>query len=671
MPAHRPLLSAAAALALVAAPSAASAASVKLHVQAPFDLQTKKFDLERLEYQNLTPAFARTFNVPYGTLEPMLANALESVVGRTLHFYVKCWGLGVDELCPDTDITVKIHSGFKFTQKGQPQVTQLGPASDNTFRIKLDAQARITLDAAIHHKTGIWYSGSETVDIFALIGAHAQVDLKLWPTPSATGLKVELTHDGGNIDIDGLSEQIIVGGAVLGGALLGPIGAMFGAILGEIGAAAAEDAIKDAINAAITEQLNAANVQLRELVQAQIDPAIAQAVNFQNKALNTTIPGLGLTVAQALAVGPASLDVRTRAVGDSVNTVVTTRFDPTPKGKSLQGTIRFPKTRCVYLEGGNKTIGYFKTPIAVEAANADLPQKTCSALISGASFARSVYLGESPEKLLKSGLPANDLPSWQSTGNVSTSGSPVDKGNYYECPYTVGNLPAAAILDLGAVKGSELFERLDIQAFRARFLLAAAVGPALLFDAEGHPESPTALVFGGKGPKTTEDCPSYRTSGTGFMKDKLSALKDRFDPEKCPMCGLLDVFNHRDLVENPGAKVDLVSVPDRATVAARVDQVIADGAAQGALEGLQRLQSALDSGVLKRSWAAVDKARTRLGKSRLQGIKLKQVGAAATRKTTVKVFDAGKAVQIDAARLSDAALPKTEVEVLVKGKSAR
>lgn len=668
MPAHRPLLSAATAIALVAAPAGASAASVKLHVQAPIDLQTKKFDLERLEYQNLMPVFGRTFDVPYGTLEPLLAGALEDVVGRDLHFYVKCWGLGVDELCPDTDITVKIHSSFKFTQKGQPQVTQLGSAADNTFRVKLDAQARIGLDAAIHHKTGIWYSGSETIDMYALIGAHAQVDIKLWPTPAATNLKVELTHDGGNISIDGLQEQLVIGGAVLGGALLGPIGAAFGALLGNIGAAAAEDAIKDAINAAITDQLNAANVQLRDLVKAQIDPAIAQAVNYQNKALNTPIPGTGLTVAQALAASPASLDVRTRAANNSVNTVVTTRFDPTSKGKSLSGFIRFPKTRCVYMEGGNKTIGHFKIPTAVEPANADLAGKTCSAVISGASFARSTYLGESPEKLLKSGNAANDLPSWQAVGTISTSGSPVDKGDYYECPYTLGNLPAAAILDLGAVKGSELAQRLDILSFRARFLMAAALGPVKLFDAQGQPESPTALVFGGKGPKTVDDCPRYHSGGTGFRLDKVSQLKDRFDPEKCPTCGLLDVFNHRDLISNPAEGVELLAVPSRAAIAARVDQVLADAATRGALEGLQRIQSALDGGLLTRSWAAVDKARARAGRSRLQSVKITPAGAAATRKKTVKVLDAGKAIQLGAARLGDAALPKFEVEVQLKNK---
>jgi hypothetical protein len=360
------------AVAVAAAPAAATAASVRLNVQAPFDIATKKFDLESLEYQNLTPVFGRSFLVPYDTLEPLLRGMLEDVVGRNLHFYVKCWGLGIDELCPDTDINVKLHSSFKFTQKGQPVITSIGPAKDNKFRIKLDAQARLGLDAAIHHETGIWYTGNETVDIFVLVGAHASVDISLWPTPSASNLKVELTRDGGNIGIDGLTGQIIGASVVVGAAVLGPVGAVLGGILGSIGAAAAEDAIKAAINDAISEQLSAANSQLRDVVQGQIDPAIAQVVDYQNKAMNTQIPAIGLTLAQALAIGPASLDVRSKSSNNDVRVVATTRFDPTPKGKTLTGSMRFPKTTCRFAEGGNKTVGHFKFPVAVDPINADL-----------------------------------------------------------------------------------------------------------------------------------------------------------------------------------------------------------------------------------------------------------------------------------------------------------
>jgi hypothetical protein len=675
MSVRRQVLSTLVAATVAAAPAAATAASVRLNVQAPFDLGTKKLDLESLEHQNLAPVFGRTFLVPYDTLEPLLANGLEDVVGRQLHFYVKCTGLGIDELCPDTDITVNVHSDFKFTQKGQPVVTSIGPAKDNKFRIKLDTQARIGLDAAIHHETGIWHSGSETVDIFVLIGAHASVDVTLWPTPSASNLKVELTRDGGNIEIEGLTEQIVIASTVLGGVALGPIGAIFGAILGEIGAAAAEDAIKDAINAAISDQLNAANVQLRALVQAQIDPVIAQAVNYQNKALNTKIPAIGLTLAQALAVGPASLDVRSRSNGASeVRVVATTRFDPTPQGKSLQGKLRFPKTTCRFEKAGNKTAGYMTFPVAIDPINADLAGKSCAALISGSSFARSVYLGESPEKLLGSGDPANTLASWQATGNVSTSGSVVDKGDYYECPYTVGNLPAAAILDLGAVKGSDMANRLDTFAFRARFLFMSLLGPATLLDADGKPKNAGALVFGGKGPTVLADCPSSYSAGTGFRKDKLSELKDKFDPEKCPTCGLLDFFNHDDIYTNPGKDVTLVRVPERAQVLKQIEQIQAGLVRDGALEGVRRIQSVLDGGLLTRSWTAVDKARAALGKRNIQvrgkTVNVKQVGRAVSRKQAIKVLDAGGALKVNVVRTADAALPKTEIEVVVKGKAA-
>lgn len=673
------------ALAVAAAPSAATAASVRLNVQAPFDITTKKFDLEALEYQNLTPVFGRSFLVPYDTLEPLLRGMLEDVVGRNLHFYVKCWGLGVDELCPDTDINVKLHSSFKFTQKGQPVITSIGPAKDNKFRVKLDAQARLGLDAAIHHETGIWYTGNETVDIHVLIGAHASVDITLWPTPSASNLKVELTRDGGNIGIDGLTGQIIGASVVVGAAVLGPVGAVLGGILGSIGAAAAEDAIKAAINDAISEQLSAANSQLRDVVQGQIDPAIAQLVDYQNKAMNTQIPAIGLTLAQALAIGPASLDVRSKSSNNDVRVVATTRFDPTPKGKTLTGSMRFPKTTCRFVEGGNKTVGHFKFPVAVDPINADLAGKSCSDLINGGSFARSVYLGESPEKLLLSGDAGNALPSWQATGTVSTTGTAVDKGNYYECPYTISNLPAAAILDLGSVKGTDLATRLDLLAFRARFLFMSVVGPAQLLDAVGKPKNAQNLVFGGKGPDTTKDCPSSSSGGTGFMKDKLSQLKDKFDPEKCPNCGLLDFFNDGDIYMNPGKDVVMTDVAQRAQIAQKVDQVNTAFTAQGALEGLQRVQTAIDGGLLTRAWAAVDKTRTARANLRgnlargatlkqnlkLRQVNVKQVGPTQLRKQNVKVLEAGKALQIDAARTPDANLPKLDIEVVVQGKNAK
>lgn len=667
----RKLLSACTALTLAAAPAAAGAASVRLHVQAPYDIQNKTFNLESLEYQNLMALFSRHFDVPYDTLEPLLDQMLEDAVGRHHEFYIKCTGLGIDELCPDTEVDVYLHSKFRFTKKNQPVITQLGPAKDNKFRVALDTQARISLDAAIHHETGIWYSGSETVDFWVLIGARASVDLTLWPIPKAENLKIELKKDGGDVDIDGLEEQIIVAGTVVGGIALGPLGAALGAILGAIGADAANDAIVDAIEDALADQINAANVQLREYVQGLIDPVIAQAVDYRQKALSTKIPKLDLTVAEALAISPASLDVRTFVKNNEVAVAATTRFDPTGKGKSIQGFIRFPKTKCNYMEGGNKTVGKFKIPTEVVPMNADLAGKSCASVINAATFARSTYLGESPNRVLHSGDPANTLPSWQSTGTVSTSGNVVDKADYYECAYSLNNLPNAAILELATVKDSALHERLDLGVFRGRYLFAAALSPMKLFDAEGKPLVPGALVFGGKGPKTVDDCPSYAGGGSGLRPNKEQQLKDKFDPEKCPTCGLLDVFNHLDLVSNPAEKVILESVPDKTSIAQKADQVQQQFASQGALAGLQRIQKVLDSGVVARTWAAVDKGRAKTGKLSPKGVTVKQLGGAVMRKRTVKVFDGTKALKVNSVRVKDSALPKAKVEVLVtKGKQA-
>ncbi len=679
------------ALAVAGAPTLATAASVRLGVQAPFEVKTGEFDLSNLAYQNLAPVFERSFLVPYDTLEPMLANALEDVVGRTLRFYIKCTFI-VDDLCPDTEITVKLHSAFRFTQEGQPQITMVGPASNNTFRIKLDVQARVGLDAAIHHETGIWYSGSETVDMYALIGGHASVDIKLWPIPSATNLKVELTHDGGNINIEGLSGQIIGASIIIGAALLGPVGMALGAILGAIGADAADDAIKEEINQTITEQLNAVNPQLRELVKGQIDPVIGAAVDYRSKVMNTRIPRLNMTLAQALAVSPASIDVRSSAVNNEVRVVATTRLDPTSQGKSVSGKIRLPKTQCVYGSPvGNKTLGYTSTPIGVEPANADLVGKSCASLVNGNSVGRSVYLGESPNKLLQYPFdPANTLPSWHGAGGVSSSGNVAVKADYYECPFTVGELPAATIFELGSVNASDLGTRLGRFAFRGRYLLMALGGPTVLLGSRGEPGSATGLVFGGKGPETVKDCPTSHSSGTGVQQGKLAELKDRFDPEKCPNCGLPDLFSTGDIYSQPGPDVVHDKVPQMADVAKRFEKINVDIAAKAVVEGVQRIQTVLDSGLLTRSWAAVDKARAAAG-ARLkslegknlglkqakmqhlsvQQINVKDVGKAAARKQTVKVIDGGKVLKINAQRIGDAALPRKDVEIVVGGKAGK
>lgn len=643
---------------------------MRVNVQVPYDIKTKTFDLEMLEYQNLAPVFWRPFDVPYDTLEPLLDQMLEDVVGRHREFYIKCTGLGIDELCPDTEVDVYLHSKLRFTKKNQPVLTQLGPAKDNKFRLAIDTQVRIDLDARIKHETGIWYSNSETVELWVKIGARASVDLTLWPTPKAENLKVELKKEGGDVVIHGLEEQIIAAGAIVGGVTLGPLGAALGAILGAIGADAANDAIIDVINDALTDQINAANVLVREHVQGLIDPAIAQAVDYRNQALNTKIPRLDMTIAQALALSPVSLDVRTSIKNDALALAATARIDPTGKGKSLSGFLRFPKSKCNYMEGGNKTVGYFQIPTEVVPMNTDLAGKPCASIVSASTFARSTYLGESPNRVLHTGDPADHLPSWQSTGTVSTSGNVVEKADYYECPYTLGNLPNAAILELATVKDSVLHERLDLGVFRARFLFAAALNPLKLFDARGK-LLPGPLVFGGKGPKTVDDCPSYAGRGSGLRPNKLEQLKDKFDPDTCPTCGLLDVFNHLDLISNPAEKVVLDSVIDKAGITKKYDQVQQQLASEGALQSVQRLQKVLDSGVIGRAWDAVDKARAKVGNLSPKGVTVKQVGTAAARKKSIKVFDGTKAVKMTSVRLKDSALPTAKVEVLVtKGKKA-
>jgi hypothetical protein len=99
----------------------------------------------------------------------------------------------------------------------------------------------------------------------------------------------------------------------------------------------------------------------------------------------------------------------------------------------------------------------------------------------------------------------------------------------------------------------------------------------------------------------------------------------------------------------------------------------------------------LDSGLLTRSWAAVDKVRAAAGKLRgpslqgkrldlkqnkmqqlnIQRVNVKDVGKVAGRKQAVKVLDGGKALKLDTQRIGDAALPGKDIEIVVTGKAGK
>ncbi|MCX4244881.1 hypothetical protein [Paraliomyxa miuraensis] len=136
---------------LVSAP--AHAVDVKVHVQAPYELDPSllvRFDLDRLHAQNVDPVYADRFAIPYDVIEPLIASKLAEAVDGVRHFHITCKTV----LCPDTDVDVTILSTFSFTQKNQPKIESVGPASHDTFRITLDTQVAVGVDLLVETETG-------------------------------------------------------------------------------------------------------------------------------------------------------------------------------------------------------------------------------------------------------------------------------------------------------------------------------------------------------------------------------------------------------------------------------------------------------------------------------------------------------------------------------------
>ncbi|HEY6558785.1 MAG TPA: hypothetical protein VI072_15985, partial [Polyangiaceae bacterium] len=160
------------------------------------------------------------------------------------------------------------------------------------------------------------------------------------------------------------------------------------------------------------------------------------------------------------------------------------------------------------------------------------------------------YLGESPEKRLLSGNPANGLLSWANTGVASYPAVLSETADYYRCGFQAGSLPNASILEIEAPETTNLGKRLgEAFSYNERFMVVRVGGTTLAFDSELAPISSTGVVVGGAGPKTLNDCPVYGSGGgQPLERAKIYDLKWRFDPETCPQCGVRRVMDRGSIV---------------------------------------------------------------------------------------------------------------------------
>ena len=271
------------------------AATATLYLQAPFDVQTGKFDLDDLEEASATP-FSRSFSIPYATIEPLIRNQIKSVLDKKFSGTAVC-----DDLCPDVDYWVTFVADFAFTQKGQPVVQAFGNATENGVTVRFNAQAKIKLDVHVHAKT--WFDSADVdIPIEVLLGLRPTVSATLWPIINMVDSDIHLTLDGSNVTITGLNGEAvqlgielgtILGFTPLGLASGGPLAWGFlGAIMGNEGAEIAETKINSLIERRLELEITKANDLIEAEVMKFIDPMIAQANAVKDQILHTPLSGV-------------------------------------------------------------------------------------------------------------------------------------------------------------------------------------------------------------------------------------------------------------------------------------------------------------------------------------------------------------------------------------------
>jgi hypothetical protein len=523
------------------------------------------------EHGSQIPWFSRDFLIPYDVVEQFIRDEIKQAVDGTKSDTVVC-----TDPCPDVDWKVVVKSSFAFTQKEQPILKAFGNPQQNGVDISLHAQMKINLD--VHAEAETWFDSADgDFPIELLIDIDASARLNLWPVLQSQDFKFDLTLNKSNIDLSDIYGEAIEAGAKIG-VLIGftPIGLALGgpgglglllAIIGAEAADVAEQKIKAAADKAFNDLLKKAEQQIKAEVQKRVDPAIQQANNLKDQLLNSKLPEIGKSYQELSEAFGLTLVVQTTTPSGNVNVIVTPRFAAQAGSGNITGKLRVPKDQCIYLKYW--ILGVI--PLGFDPANQDLGAKvgsSCSSVFPVSSLTVSGYLGADPK--IVSGSGANPLPTWKGIGNVSLTGILTDSGpvqasgqfgklesenGYYECGFEISGLPNASIIAI--TPSNDLAARLtDFYGRPSRYVEVSARGQLVMLNHNWHQIilGLGGLVLGGMG-----QC-SAGSSGTGFQQSWWQELKDSFDPEKCPQCGInfggqiLEISNPAPLMSEPAVK---------------------------------------------------------------------------------------------------------------------
>ncbi len=553
--------------------------SARLHVQVPVDVGNPGATrLDSIEGYGDTATFNRDFTVPYDQLttliEAEIAKVAKPLDGKIV----------LTDPVADVTYKIKFKPKFKFTKKNQPKFTQVGPSSDATFDVSLDTAARLDVHIDVHAET--WSDSADVpVDVFVTVAAKAKVRVKLWPKIEAEDVDVEFSLSDSNIDLELNGTAVKLGakwGTVLGvspvgifagGILLGPLAA----ILANEAADIVEDKLKSEAKKRLAAALDKFSGEVESRVRDEIDPKIAQANAVKDKVMNTPVEGTGKTLSQLVADLGASFEVHVATPGDALAASAVLRMSGAAAGGTLRGKVRVPTQACQYVTGNGWLKGA-KIPVGMTPANEDLAKKlgqSCSAVFDATSIARQLYLGGNPRRVL--GTEAENRASWKTGGTLDFTGKLSKTDDYYECAFEVTGLPKASILDIESA--AALDARLNEETYDERLLVLSAGGATAVFDRFIDPvpgASTNGVVLGGPG-----QCHGHGGGGKALTPSQAKELLDKFDPEKCPSCGIrqqrgTNIYEVVDMAKFEAA----AGVPSLKTAVGRLPSVNA-GAARG------------------------------------------------------------------------------------------
>lgn len=236
--------------------------------------------------------------MPYELIEQLTQSYVRRAVDGRQNGNVTCPTI----LCPDVNWRVDLSTNIKFMQKPQPRLI---PRSASTwldgFELILDTQVAMTVTANVYIDiNGPMKDISMSIPINKLVGVHMMAAIYLQPQIQIdpNSIKLWLTDDGGNVQVNGLAGDLRIMGAEIGTAIGlvfgGPLaGGLLGSIIGNSASDIAKRKIKSIIQRKSSEAINIATKKIAKEIYSNFVPHI-KSIN-KNLSLLPSLIGQLLT----------------------------------------------------------------------------------------------------------------------------------------------------------------------------------------------------------------------------------------------------------------------------------------------------------------------------------------------------------------------------------------